>query len=116
MRTVLIVLTQSNLTGLNIHESISATMVLATFGCKVSVLIQDAGLSLLKSECSFDSLKHAFKAASQLVESFEFYDLTPVLIQNSDKHHPFVTQSTQEFEFVDVNSEFIQSFDYVLYW
>lgn len=116
MRTVLIVLTQSNLTSLNIHESISATMVLATFGCEVRVLIQDAGLSLLKSGQSFDVLKHAFKVASQLVESFEFYDLTPLLIQSKDKNHPFVTQSTQELEFVDINSEFIQSFDYVLYW
>jgi len=116
VRTVLIVLTQSNLTSLNIHESISATMVLATFGCKVSVLIQDAGLSLLKTERGFDGLKQAFKAASQLVESFEFYDLTPVLIQSKDKNDPFVTQSTQEIEFVDVNKDFIQSFDYVLYW
>lgn len=116
MRTVLIVLTQSNLTSLNVHESISASMVLATFGCKVSVLLQDAGLSLLKTELSFDSLKHAFKVASQLIESFEFYDLTPILVQNKDKDNPFVTQSSQELDFVDVNREFIQSFDHVLYW
>lgn len=116
MRTVLIVLTQSNLTNLNVHESISASMVLATFGCKVSVLLQDAGLSLLKSELTFDSLKHAFKVASKLIDSFEFYDLTPILVQNKDKHSPFVTQSTQELDFVEVNREFIQSFDHVLYW
>ena len=54
MKTVLVILTQSNLNTLQIHESLSATMVLATFGCEVKVLLQDAALSLLKSDMNYD--------------------------------------------------------------
>lgn len=116
MCTVLVILNQSNLSSLQVSESITATMVMATFGCEVKVLLQNAALSLLKSELAFGELKHAFKVASNLVESFEFYDLTPVLIHNQDKNSAFVTQSSQELQFVDFNHEFIQSFDHVLYW
>lgn len=45
MKTVLVVLRQANLNSLQVHESLSATMVLATFGCEVKVLLQDAALS-----------------------------------------------------------------------
>nr|WP_227552338.1 hypothetical protein [Acinetobacter nematophilus] len=101
---------------MQVYESLSATMVLATFGCKVKVLLKDAGLSLLKSELDFEALKQAFKLASNMVDSFEFYDLTPVLVENMNKSNAFVTQSQQELAFIDLNSEFIQSFDHVLYW
>ena len=116
MNTVLVVITQANLNTLQVHESLSATMVLATFGCKVKVLLKDAGLSLLKSEMAFSQLNHVFKLASNLVDSFEFYDLTPVLVENMNKSCAFVTQSQQELEFVELNAEFIQSFEHVLYW
>ena len=116
MKTVLVILTQANLNSLQVHESLSATMVLATFGCEVKVLLQDAALSLLNAELAFDGLKHAFKIASNMVDSFEFYDLTPVLVENKDKNSKFVTQSQQELAFIDLNAEFIQSFDHVLYW
>jgi len=116
VNTVLVVITQANLNTLQVHESLSATMVLATFGCKVKVLLKDAGLSLLKSEMAFSQLNHVFKLASNLVDSFEFYDLTPVLVENMNKSSNFVTQSQQELEFVELNAEFIQSFDHVLYW
>jgi hypothetical protein len=116
VNTVLVVITQANLTNLQVYESLSATMVLATFGCKVKVLLKDAGLSLLKSELVFDRLNQAFKLASNMVESFEFYDLTPILVENMNKNSAFVTQSQQELEFIDLNNEFIQSFDRVLYW
>ena len=116
MNTVLVVLTQANLNSLNVHESLSATMVLATFGCEIKVLLKDAGLSLLKSELNFSALQQAFKLASNMVDSFEFYDLTPILVENVNKKSSFVTQSQQEIEFVDFNAELIQSFDHVLYW
>ena len=81
MKSVLVILTQANLANLQVHESLSVTMVLATFGCEVKVLLQDAALSLLNSELQFEQLKHAFKIASNMVDSFEFYDLTPVLVE-----------------------------------
>ena len=102
MKTVLVVLRQANLNSLQVHESLSATMVLATFGCEVKVLLQDAALSLLQSELAFDSLKHAFKVASNLVDSFEFYDLTPVLVENQHKDVYFVTQAQQDIEFIEL--------------
>nr|WP_218946263.1 hypothetical protein [Acinetobacter sp. YH12210] len=116
VKTVLVILTQTNLTSLQVNESIAATMVLATFGSKVKVLLQNGALSLLKSEQVFDQVKHAFKLASNMLDSFEFYDLTPILVENKDKNSIFVTQSQQEIEFIDLNPQFIQDFDHVLYW
>src|SRR5690606_3078629 len=104
------------LTSLQVHECLSATMVLATFGAEVKVLLLGAALSLLRSELQFDQLLHAFILSSNIVDSFEFYDLTPVLIEKKNQHSTFVTQSEQEIEFIELNPEFIQSFDHVLYW
>lgn len=116
MKSVLVILTQTNLNTLQVHESLSATMVLATFGCEVKVLLQDGAFSLLKSDLAFDGLKHAFKIASNLVDSFEFYDLTPILIEETNQQNAFVLQSEQEIKFIKLNAQFIQSFDHVLYW
>ena len=116
MKSVLVILTQANLNSLQVHESLSATMVLATFGCEVKVLLQDAALSLLNNTQSFEPLKHAFKLASNMVDSFEFYDLTPIYIEQKNSQHPFVINSEQELEFVQFNTKLIQQFDHVLYW
>ncbi|ENW91078.1 hypothetical protein ABFP25_14875 [Acinetobacter indicus] len=116
MKTVLVILSQANLSSQQVHESLSATMVLATFGCEVKVLLQDAALSLLKSDLAFDQLKHAFKLASNMVESFEFYDLSPILVEHQHQHSAYVSQSQQEIEFIELNADFIQRFDHVLYW
>ena len=116
MKTVLVILTQPNLSSLQVHESLSATMVLATFGCEVKVLLQDGALSLLASELEFNQLQHAFKIASNMVDSFEFYDLTPILIEEKNRNQAFVLSSEQELEFVEMNTQLIQQFDHVLYW
>lgn len=116
MRTVLVILTQPNLGSLQIHESLSATMVLATFGCQVKVLLQDAALTLLRSKLEFDQLRYAFKIASNLLDSFEFYDLTPVLIEEEDQNSSFVKNTQQEIQIVKFDTELIRSFDHVLYW
>lgn len=116
MKTVLVILTQANLNSLQVHESLSATMVLATFGSEVKVLLQDAALSLLKSDMNFDGLKHAFKIASNMVDSFEFYDLTPIYVEEKNREHPYVLATQQEVEYIELNRSFIQSFDHVLYW
>ena len=116
MKSVLVIITQANLANVQVHESLSATMVLATFGCEVKVLLQDAALSLLNSELVFEQFKHAFKLASNMVDSFEFYDLTPVLVEHTHQKNHFVTQAQQDIEFVELNRELIQRFDFVLYW
>ena len=116
MKSVLVILTQANLNSLQVHESLSATMVLATFGCEVKVLLQDAALSLLNNTQSFEPLKHAFKLASNMVDSFEFYDLSPIWIETKNQASDFVQQTEQEIECVELNANLIQQFDYVLYW
>jgi len=116
VKSVLVILSQANLTSLQINESLSATMVLATFGSPVKVLLKDAALSLLQNDLSFDQFAQAFKVASNMVESFEFYDLSPILIESRNQQHPLVQKTEQEIEFVQLNAEFIQSFDHVLYW
>ena len=116
MKSVLVILSQANLSSLQVHESLSATMVLATFGCEVKVLLQDAALSLLQSELSFDGLKQAFKVASNLVDSFEFYDLTPILVEQKHAQHLFVQNTEQEIQLIDFNAEFLAQFEHVLYW
>lgn len=116
MKKVLVILTQANLSSLQVHESLSATMVLATFGCEVKVLLQDASLSLLASDIEFNQIKHAFKVASNMVDSFEFYDLTPVFVETKNQNHPWVQATEQELEFIELNATLIQQFDHVLYW
>lgn len=116
MKSVLVILSHANLSSLQVHESLSATMVLATFGCEVKVLLQDAALSLLQSDVAFDTLKHAFKVASNMVDSFEFYDLTPILIERKHAHHAFVEKSNQDIEMIDFNADFLSKFNHVLYW
>lgn len=116
MKNVLIILTQANLTSLQSHESLSATMVLATFGCNVKVLLQDAALSLLQSDLQFNQLKYAFKVASNMVDSFEFYDLSPVFVENKNNSSNFIINNVQNIEYIDLNAKYIQQFDHVLYW
>ena len=116
VKSVLVILTQANLNSLQVHESLSATMVLATFGCEVKVLLQDAALSLLNNAQSFEPLKHAFKLASNMVDSFEFYDLSPIWIETNNQASAFVQQTEQEIECVELNANLIQQFDHVLYW
>ncbi|WP_202739736.1 MULTISPECIES: hypothetical protein [Acinetobacter] len=116
MKSVLVILTQPNLTNLQTNESLSATMVLATFGISVKVLLRDAGLSLLNNKLEFDQLKHAFKIAANMVDSFEFYDLTPILVEYKNQQLSIMENTDQEIEFINMSPEFIHSFDHVLYW
>lgn len=116
MKSVLVILTQANLNTVQVHESLSATMVLATFGCNVKVLLQDAALSLLNSDQAFESLKHAFKLASNLVDSFEFYDLSPIWIETRNQSSIFVQHTSHEIEWIELTADLIQQFDHVLYW
>jgi len=116
VKSVLVILTQPNLTSLQVNESLSATMVLATFGISVKVLLKCAAISLLDNKLEFDQLKHEFKIAANMVESFEFYDLTPILIESKNQELNIVKNTDQEIEFIDLTPEFTQSFDHILYW
>lgn len=112
----LVIINQANLTHLKSNETLSAVMVLATFGVDIDILLQDAGLSLLNDKIQFNSALHPFKVASNLVESFEFYDLLPILIEQKNQSHPFVISSNIETQAIELNSTFIQQYQHVLYW
>jgi len=51
-----------------------------------------------------------------MVDSFEFYDLTPVLVEAKNQGNAFVQAAEQEIEFIELNAALIQQFDHVLYW
>ena len=116
MKTVLVIITQPNLTSIQVHESLSATMVLATFGCEVKVLLKDTAFSLLHADLTFNTQQHAFKLGSNMVDSFEFYDLSPIYIEEQHVSHAQVLDTSSELAFVQLNAAFIQQFDHVLYW
>ncbi|MDO4223272.1 MAG: hypothetical protein Q4D05_04495, partial [Acinetobacter sp.] len=81
MKKILVIVSQGNLNHLLSNETLSAVMVLATFGHDVRVLLRESAFSLLYAHGQFDAQKHPFKLASNMVESFEFYDLFPILIE-----------------------------------
>lgn len=116
VKNILVIFNQANLTNLQTVESISASMVLATFGCNVSVLLKESALSLLKADLTFNAKEHAFKIGSQLVDGFEFYDIETIYIQSKDKQHPYVLNTDHELHQITLNSTFLQQFDHVLYW
>lgn len=122
MKKILVILKQANLAHLQANESLSAIMVLATFGHQVQVLLQGAGLSLLHSTVQYQMDKMPFKVASQMVESFEFYDLLPILIEQKNQNSVFVQQvladeqASVALKFVELNTEFLAQFDLVFTW
>lgn len=114
MKKILVIIQQANLTHLNSLETLSAVMVLATFGHQVQVLLQGAGLSLLQQDIDFISEKMPFKVASNMVDSFEYYDLLPIFVEQKNKQHHFVVNCTYELEFVELNVDFLQQYQQVL--
>lgn len=116
MKKILIIITQANAMHLTTNESLSVVMVLSTFGHQVQVLLQGAALSLLNPNLTFHAQHMPFKVASNMVESFEFYDLLPILVEEEQRNSIFVQNSPYEIEFVSIHAGLIQSYDHVLYW
>lgn len=116
MKNILVILTQANLTQLQAYESVSATMVLATFGSKVSVYFQENALSLLKNNLVFDKNIHRFKITSNLVDGFEFYDVEDLYVSETCKSNIFVQKTEHQLIFTHLNAHFLTQFDHILYW
>lgn len=100
---------------LQCNESVAMAMLLATFGHRVQVLLKHDALSLLYSELPFVASLQPFKPASNLVDSFEFYDLYPILIEQHQATNAFVKSAVHELQFVNMNAEFLNQYDHVLY-
>jgi sulfur relay (sulfurtransferase) DsrF/TusC family protein len=121
MKSLLVILIQSPLKGQTVLESLSAVMVLATYGIKVNVFLTGDAISMLRAPIEnirSDSPPRPFKSANALVESFEFYDLLPVWVdQTHVEQNQALLQSTAiEHEIIQLNPQMFSAFDGVLHW
>lgn len=120
MKSLLIIISQSPLAGQNLLESLSAAMVMATYGVQIKILLTGDAIALLRTPIETQSNLHIrpFKSAFALVESFEFYDLVPIWIdaKDLDANKALIEATTIEHEVIDVNARTLASFDGVLRW
>lgn len=98
-------------------EALSATLVMATYGIELTVCLQGDALSLLCAPTSSPSPQaSAFKSAYAMVESFEFYDILPIWIDQQDSDSPYLLHTQIEHRVITLDSQCLQSFDRVIYW
>ncbi len=120
MKSLLIIISQSPLAGQNLLESLSAAMVMATYGVQIKILLTGDAIALLRTPLQSQTHSHIkpFKSAFALVESFEFYDLVPIWIDAKDveKNKALIETTTIEYEIIDLNAQTLASFDGVLRW
>ena len=130
MKSLLIIFSQSPLSGQNLLESLSAAMVMATYGVQVKILLTGDAIELIRTpnHAQINTATKPFKSSLALVESFEFYDLLPIWIdQNSIDQssidrangidHQFLLEKTSvEHQVIAFNADVLASFDGVLRW
>lgn len=120
MKSILIIMSQSPLAGQNILESLSAAMVMATYGVHIRIMLTGDAVALLRpmNQSQTDTQRRPFKSAFALIESFEFYDLLPIWIDQKDsiENKVLLETTTIEHEVIDFNSHVLASFDGVLRW
>ena len=111
------IISQGSLAGQNLLEAISATLVLATFGLNLKVCFKDDALHLLTPPINSAQLPDYFKSAYAMVESFEFYDLFPILVEaKSSCDLKLLESSHVEHELINIDHALLKQFDQVLYW
>ncbi len=120
MKSLLIMISHSPLAGQHLLESLSAAMVLATYGVQIKICLTGDAIALLRpiNQSQTNTQVRPFKSAFALVESFEFYDLLPIWIDQKDsvENRALLATTTIEHEVIDLNSEVLASFDGVLRW
>ncbi len=117
MKTVLVIFSQGPLAGQNLLEALSATLVLATFGLDIKVCFKDDAIQLLKQPSDHLAAQSSFKSAYRIIESFEFYDLFPILVTTKlDNQIDVLKNTTLEYEQVTLDNALVSQFDQVLYW
>lgn len=111
------IISQGPLAGQNLLEAISATLVLATFGLNLKVCFKDDALHLLIPPSSTAQFPDYFKSAYAMVESFEFYDLFPILVEAKSSCDLKLLESSQlEYQLINIDHALLNQFDHVLYW
>ena len=120
MKSLLIIISQSPLAGQNLLESLSAAMVMATYGVQIKILLTGDAIALLRAPIQTQINTHIkpFKSSFALVESFEFYDLVPIWIDAKafDDNKELIETTTIEHEVITLKAQTLASFDGVLRW
>ena len=120
MKSLLIIISQSPLAGQNLLESLSAAMVMATYGVQIKILLTGDAIALLRRpiQQQTNSQIKPFKSAFALVESFEFYDLVPIWIdaKEIEANRTLIETTTIAHEVIDLNAQTLAAFDGVLRW
>lgn len=117
MKRILIIISQGPLAGQNLLETISATLVMATFGLTLKVCFRHEALYLMNAPSSIQQLPNYFKSAYAMVESFEFYDLFPILVEtNSSSDLKLLETSTLAHQIIKIDQALLNQFDQILYW
>jgi sulfur relay (sulfurtransferase) DsrF/TusC family protein len=120
MKSLLIILSHSPLSGQNLLESLSAAMVMATYGVQIQILLTGDAIELIRTPnpTKVNTSTKPFKSPWALVESFQFYDLLPIWIDQKsiEDHQILLEQAVIEHEMIDLNTEVLSSFDGVLRW
>ena len=87
-----------------------------SFGIEISILFQDAALSLLVNSTDEHPLKQFIKPANKMVQSFEFYDIENLYVLKKDADHPLVLQSEHPLKAIEFNAAFLMQFDHMITW
>jgi sulfur relay (sulfurtransferase) DsrF/TusC family protein len=120
MKSLLIIFSQSPLAGQNLLESLSAAMVMATYGVQINILLTGDAIALLRApiQPQINTQIKPFKSAFALVESFEFYDLVPIWVDAKDieSNRKLIERTTVEYKIIDLNAQTLAAFDGVLRW
>jgi sulfur relay (sulfurtransferase) DsrF/TusC family protein len=115
VKRILIVFTRNALTGQTVNESLTASLVMATYGLPVQLCFQGDAISLLDTPSA--GSEQPFKTTYGIIESLEFYDVLPVWVW-PDQHTnlTMLANSNIEHEIVNLTPELINQFDQILYW
>ncbi len=121
MKSILVMLSQSPLAGQTLLESLSAVMVLATYGLRVQIVLTGDAIALLRipaADFGGNKAPQAFKSATALVESFEFYDLFPLWVDRTQQkaHQSLLDTTETPYQLIDMNAELLGTFEGVLRW
>lgn len=118
MKQTLVIFSQGALSGQNLLEALSATLVMATYGMPLKICFQGDAISLLQPPLeSPDKTADFFKSAFAMIDSFEYYDVLPVWVwPQSFIATDFLANSPISHELIELDSDMLSQFDQVIYW
>lgn len=114
MKKILIILCRGSLNGIKQLESITALLVMSTYGLQVTVCFSGQAITLLSqvTHTHTPTLAQPFKSITAMIDSFEFYDVLPVWVDaDSCPDQPRVDCTAMR-----LTAETLQQFDAVLRW